>query len=56
MYVRQQNDTVYKDKVKTIFKYKDKYIYSNNIDTVYKTDSIPYKVETVKYVNKVNKL
>lgn len=56
VYVRQQNDTVYKDKIKTIFKYKDKYIYSNKVDTVNRVDSIPYKVETIKYVNKTNKI
>lgn len=58
IFLYQKNDTIYVNKVKTLIKYKNNYITKNKVDTIHKTDSIsiPYKVETIKYVNCVNTL
>lgn len=49
-------DTVYNDKYHVLYRYKTNYLTKYKVDTIHKVDSIPYKVETVKYVNKVNTL
>ena len=50
VYVNQyiKGDTVFKDRIQTIYKYA----YRSKIDTFIQTDSIPYPVEVIKEVEK----
>lgn len=54
VYVNQyvKGDTVYKDRIQTIYKYA----YRSKIDTFIQTDSIPYPVEVIKEVEKKRSL
>lgn len=50
VYVNQyvKGDTVYKDKIQTIYKYA----YRSKVDTFIRVDSIPYPVEVVREIEK----